>query len=98
MRIEIAPRALREAERSAGWWRENRPASRDLFEKELREALERIKAFPQLGSAYQAMAGLEHRRLLMPETRYHVYYRVAGPDLVRVVAIWSSVRGRGPEL
>jgi hypothetical protein len=34
----------------------------------------------------------------MPETRYHVYYRVAGPDQVRVVAVWSAVRGRGPRL
>lgn len=98
MKLEIAPRALREAERCAAWWRENRPAAPDRFEEELREALERIKAFPKLGSAYQAMAGREHRRMLMPVTRYHVYYRVAGPDLVRVVAIWSSIRGRGPAL
>jgi len=34
----------------------------------------------------------------MPETRYHVYYRVAAPDEVRVVAIYSAVRGRGPRL
>ena len=44
------------------------------------------------------MTGREHRRVLMPESRYHVYYRVAGPDHVRVVAIWSAVRGRGPTL
>ncbi|MGB8932952.1 MAG: type II toxin-antitoxin system RelE/ParE family toxin [Anaeromyxobacteraceae bacterium] len=98
MRIEIAPRALREAERCARWWRENRPAARELFEAELREALDQIRTFPQLGSAYEAMPGREHRRLLMPETRYHLYYRVASPDMVRVVAIWSSVRGRGPHL
>lgn len=36
--------------------------------------------------------------MLMPETGYQVYYRVAGPDRVRVVAIWSTVRGRGPTL
>jgi len=34
----------------------------------------------------------------MAETRYHVYYRVVGPDLVRVLAIWSAVRGRAPRL
>ncbi len=98
MRIVIAPRALREAERCARWWRENRPAAPELFERELHEALDQIRAFPQLGSAYEAMPGREHRRLLMPLTRCHVYYRMAAPDLVRVVAIWSSVRGRGPNL
>ena len=36
--------------------------------------------------------------MLMPETRYHVYYRVVGPDRVRIVAIWSAVRSRGPRL
>jgi plasmid stabilization system protein ParE len=98
VRIEFAPRAVREAERGALWWRDNRPAAPTLFEEELREALDQIRSFPQLGSAYDAIPGVEHRRLLIPGTRYHVYYRIAEPDLVRVVAIWSSVRGRGPRL
>jgi len=69
-----------------------------LFEQELRHAFDQIRAAPQLGSAYEAMRGREHRRVLMPETRYHVYYRVVAPDRVRVVAIWSAVRGRSPRL
>lgn len=69
-----------------------------LFAEELRNALDLIRTTPWLGSAYQAMRGREHRRVLMPKTRYHVYYRVCGPDRVRVVAIWSTVRGRGPRL
>ncbi len=69
-----------------------------LFDEELRHALERIRAAPQLGSAYEAVRGREHRRVLMPETRCHVYYRLAAPDRVRIVAIWSAVRGRGPRL
>jgi len=44
------------------------------------------------------VGGREYRRTLMAETRYHVYYRVVGPDLVRVLAIWSAVRGRAPRL
>ncbi len=69
-----------------------------LFDEELHRALDQIRAAPQLGSSYEAMPGREHRRVLMPETRHHVYYRVAAPDRVRVVAIWSAVRGRGPRL
>jgi plasmid stabilization system protein ParE len=69
-----------------------------VFDEELRAALDQIRTAPQLGSAYQIMPGREHRRVLMPETRYHVYYRVTAPDRVRVLAIWSAVRGRGPRL
>lgn len=69
-----------------------------LFDEELRAALDQIRTAPQLGSAYQVVGRQEHRRLLMPRTRYHVYYRVVGPDRVPVVAVWSAVRGRGPRL
>jgi plasmid stabilization system protein ParE len=67
-----------------------------LFDDELRVAFDQIRTAPQLGSTYKVVG--EHRRLLMPRTRYHVYYRVVGPDRVRVVAVWSAVRGRGPRL
>jgi len=98
VKLEIAPRAVREAERCARWWRENRPVARMLFDDELRRALDQIRTAPQVGSVYEVMPGRAHRRLLMPQTRYHVYYRVAGPDRVRVLAIWSAVGGRGPRL
>jgi plasmid stabilization system protein ParE len=87
VKFELAPRFLREAERSASWWRKNRPAARLLFDEELRAALDQIRSAPALGSAYLAMAGHEHRRVLMPRTRYHVYYRIVTPDLVRLVSL-----------
>jgi hypothetical protein len=46
MKIELAPRAVREAEACARWWRENRPDARLLFDEELRAALEQIKGGP----------------------------------------------------
>lgn len=98
MRLELAPRAIDEAERCARWWRENRPAARTLFDDELRDALDQIRLHPHLGSVYEAVPGLEHRRVLMPETRHHVYYRVVGAERVRVVSVWSAYRGRGPKL
>ena len=53
---------------------------------------------PALGSVYMAMKGREHRRVIMPRTRHHVYYRVVAPDVVRLVSIWAATRGRGPQL
>jgi hypothetical protein len=34
----------------------------------------------------------------MSATRFYVYYLILGPDLVRVDAIWSALRGQGPAL
>lgn len=98
MKLELAPRAVREAERCAGWWREHRPAARAAFDDELRAALDHLRSAPRVGTVYEVVGGREYRRLLMPETRYHVYYRVVGPDHVRALAAWSAVRGRGPRL
>lgn len=55
-------------------------------------------ASPRRSAFYQAMPGREHRRVLMARTRYQVYYRLVGPDRIRVVTIWGAVRGRGPVL
>jgi len=39
------------------------------------------------------------RRILMPRTRYHVYYVVADEERrVLVHAVWHTARGRGPRL
>jgi plasmid stabilization system protein ParE len=97
--LTLSPRAIREAERCARWWYEHRPAARLLFDEELRRVLDQVRSAPNLGGTFKAKkSGREYRRVLMPETRYHVYYRVVGPDRVRIVAIWSAVRSRGPRL
>lgn len=98
MKIELAARAIQEAVRCARWWRDHRPAAAGLFDGELRIALDQIRAAPRLGCTYLVAEGHEHRRLLMPRTRHHVYYRVVEPDRVLVVSVWSAVRGRGPRL
>ena len=98
MRVQFAARALREIKRYGRWWRENRPAARLLFDEELHHAVEQILSAPHLGTTHQAKSGREYRRILMPVTRYHVYYRVVAPDRVLVAAVWSAARGRSPAL
>lgn len=98
MRVELAARALHEAERGSRWWREHRPAASTLFDDELRRALDQIGSGPNPGTLHTAKSGREYRRVLMPRTRYHVYYRVFAPDLARVAAIWSAMRGKAPAL
>lgn len=98
MRLDTAARAVREIERCARWWRANRRLAPDLFEQDLARALEQIRTAPGLGAIYEATPRREHRRIPMPRTRYHVYYRILAPDHVLVVSVWSAVRGRGPAL
>jgi len=99
VKLELAARAKREAIRHDGWWRTHREVSPDLFERELFRTLEQIETAPRSGTPYTtAKSGREYRRVLMPATRYYIYYRILGPDHVRVDAIWSAVRGKGPAL
>jgi plasmid stabilization system protein ParE len=54
---------------------------------------------PTLGSlapASEELSGV--RRAFMRRTRYHVYYRLRGDDLIEILAVWHTSRGEGPGL
>jgi plasmid stabilization system protein ParE len=98
MSLRFTPRALVEAKRMKSWWRRNRPAAPDAFEQELNAALDRIVQAPRLGKLYeQGDLGVPVRRVLLPRTLNHIYYAMAGDDVV-VLSVWGAQRGRGPKL
>ena len=98
MTVRLTPRARREANRCDAWWSANREDSPDLFERELIHALEQVETAPLSGTPYTtASSKRQYRRVLMPATRYYVYYLILAGQ-VRVDAIWSAVRGKGPAL
>jgi plasmid stabilization system protein ParE len=93
------PRAVEDAAAIDGWWKRNRPAAPDLFERELEEVVGLLLDAPTLGSLADPE---DHdfpnvRRALMRRTRYHIYYRVSDATL-EVLAIWHASRGEGPTL
>jgi len=92
VKLELSPRAMRELERRERWWRKNRRAAAELFEQELRTALERIRTTPESGKIFRADSGRTYHRVLMPRTRCYVYYRIVAPDQVLVASLWSAVR------
>lgn len=97
-RVEFSPEALGHVEQIAAWWESNRPAAPTLFRDELEAAVSRLEIAPRAGGLYDR-ARMVLRRLLMPRTRYHVYYSVEETDgLVRVHAVWHASRGHGPPL
>lgn len=62
-----------------------------VFAEELLDALERIQQTPTLGPVFRVVGGREQRRVLMPRTAHHVYYRIDG-DRVVVLTVWGARR------
>lgn len=97
--VRTTPEADTQTLAAAEWWRANRPKAPGPFEREFHEGVTLLASVPDVGRRYprRGIPGL--RRLLLPRTRYHVYY-VHGRSRseVLVLAVWSAVRGRGPRL
>ena len=93
----VAPQARAQIETIHECWRENRPAAPGLFLEELAQATANLQAIPEAGRrvSHPEVRGL--RRLLLRATRYHVYYVATGESVI-VLAVWSAVRGAGPDL
>lgn len=99
MIVRLARRARREAAALDSWWREHRPAAPTLFTDELDQAVSLLEVIPEMGPTYQTRGEIVLRRLMLPKTRYHVYYvHNPGTALVVVLSIWSAQRGRAPKL
>lgn len=96
-RVRTTPEADGQGRVADDWWRANRSAAPGLFAQELEGVLALLAVAPAIGERHrvQGIPGL--RRVLMRQSRYHVYYAFDDEaDLVIVVAIWSAVRGRSP--
>jgi plasmid stabilization system protein ParE len=79
------------------WWRKHRPAAPDLFTQELSQAVDLLCTLPGAGRIYARSRDLEIRRVLLRSTRHHLYYTVEGQHL-QILAVWSAIRGTGPDL
>jgi plasmid stabilization system protein ParE len=95
--IVVTPEAQDQARTIGDWWRKERPAAPDLFLEELTAAFALLSNTPLAGRRYPHATVAEVRRVLLRSSRYHVYYRAQAEDVV-VLAVWSAVRGSGPEL
>lgn len=99
MKVRFSARSAEHARIIDDWWRQNRPSATSLFTDELGEALRLLQHAPAAGESFGPWAEYGVRRLLLPRTRYHVYY-ACDRDMVvvQVLAIWSSLRGKPPSL
>jgi len=98
VKLEISKRARRQIEKIQGWWSENR-AARSLFLDELAAAERQLRTNPELGSAYSEQKTGTVRRVLLPKTHHHLYYRYrADRDELTVLCVWGAPKERGPKL
>jgi len=95
--VVVTAGAERQAKSIDRWWRANRTAAPDLFQNEFAAALELVGFAPLSGRRYGRASGVDVRRILLRASRYHLYYVVREEDAV-VLAVWSAVRGTGPDL
>ncbi len=97
--VVLAPAAQTQARKVAAWWRENRPAARDLFDDEMAAVLDRLAEAPKTGLPYWTIRNRLIRRILMARTSYNVYFEIQEERaFVRIVAVWHAARGHGPPL
>ena len=96
-RVELQRRAKRQFFAAQAWWRANRRAARNALREELLEA-RGLLSFAPLSGQVAEEHGESVRRMLLPTTRYHLYYTVDEvAAVVRVVLLWHASR-EAPEL
>ena len=98
MKLRVAETAASQIEEIDAWWKAHRLDARLLFRQELGEAIEQIEHDPLFGTIYRGRTKV-YRRILMPKTRYHLFYEYfPEAGVLAVAAVWSAVRGSGPEI
>jgi hypothetical protein len=98
MKLRVMARAAEQVRAVDAWWRDHRSDTAE-FINEFAHALDLLKASPELGAAYGPKAAFGVRRLLLPASQHYLYYvHNRERHTIRVLAVWSCYRGRGPGL
>lgn len=95
--VLLTPEAEQQVRAIDAWWRINRSIAPHLFVEELAAACELVAGAPLAGRRYEHAEVAGVRRILMRASRYHLYYK-EHEESVLVLAVWSAVRGTGPDL
>ena len=98
-RVELSPQARAQIAAINLWWPENRPAAPTLVAAEFETAIQQLTTSPESGRLHDRRRQVPVRKLLMPRSRYHLYYEVdLAIRLVTILAVWHVSRGQGPAL
>jgi hypothetical protein len=93
----IKARAARELDQLAQWWAEHRTEAPGAVRLDLESALFVVTTHPGLGQKLQTGRPVQVRRYLMSRTQHWLYFRVKG-NVLEVLTVWSTSRGRNPQV
>jgi plasmid stabilization system protein ParE len=96
-RLQVSPRAEAQIRVAADWWLENRPKAPEAFAEEIERTFDLIRALPSVGEpvAHPKLKGV--RRVLLGRIQYYLYYQAfPATEIVEVLALWHTSRGKGP--
>lgn len=79
------------------WWRANRTAAPNLFNREIDAAVEALRHAPSAFPVYRIEGDAEIRRILLPRSRFALYFSIE-PEAALIVAAWHTARGSRPPL
>lgn len=71
--------------------RVHRTKAPTALEEELREVFELLLQTPQIGILAPTRKRKFMRRIFLPRTRYHIYYRNTAPG-IEILALWHASR------
>lgn len=96
-KLKLHPLALADMQDADAWWRANSAVGATAFTEALKLAFARLSRMPRLGVPLRNVPRIEARRLVLPEVKYCLYYRVdeAHRRLV-VLRVWHTSRGGSP--
>jgi plasmid stabilization system protein ParE len=98
VKLRLSELVQQQIEEIDAWWHQHREAAPLLFREELREAILLIEANPELGTPYLRASKL-YRWVLLPKTRYILYYEFdKDAGVLAVTTLWNARRGSGPKL
>jgi len=99
VKLRVGRRAQEQADKIQAWWAANRLAAPSLFIDELEQTFHRICNEAGVGIRWPTPRRPGLRRILMHETKNHVYFVVDPVEqVVHVLAVWGAPRRRPPKL
>jgi plasmid stabilization system protein ParE len=99
VKLHLGKRLRRQIANHEAWWAENRPAAPDLFAREFRDKLDLIRRNRHAGEDWPTKKRPTLQRILMPDTKNHIYFRVDEKrKVIHVLAVWGAAKNYGPML
>jgi plasmid stabilization system protein ParE len=91
--ITVVVPADREIFSARRWWRSHRLGAPDALDDEFSRALGLLARHPEIGALTTSVRAAHTRRIVLPRSRYVLYYRVVPAAMrIEILAFWHTSR------